>query len=52
MYSVFSTKIVIGDGIFTSSTGLQFYAVIRTTQRSSRFGSAKAVPLFLIILRP
>ena len=52
MYSVFSRKIVIGDSIFTSSTGLQFYAVIRTTQRSSRFGSAKAVPLFLIILRP
>ena len=49
--NVFSTKVVIGDTIFTS-TGLQFYAVIRTTQRSSRFGSAKAVPLFLIILRP
>ena len=33
MYSVFSTKIVIGDSIFNSSTGLQFYAVIRTTQK-------------------
>ena len=41
--NVFSTKVVIGDTIFTSSTGLEFYAVIRTTQRSSRF---------LIILRP
>ena len=50
--NVFSTKVVIGDTIFTSSTGLQFYAVIRTTQRSSRFVSAKAVPLFIIILRP
>ena len=49
--NVFSTKVVIGDTIFTS-TGLQFYAVIRTTQRSSRFGSVEAVPLFLIILRP
>ena len=35
--NVFSTKVIIGDTIFTSSTGLQFYAVIRTTQRSCRW---------------
>ena len=35
--NVFSTKVVIGDTIFASSTGLQFYAVIRTTQRSCRW---------------
>ena len=44
--NVFSAKVVIGDTILTSLTGLQFYAVIRTSQRSSRFGS-RPVPIVL-----
>ena len=46
--NVFSTKVLIGDTIFTSPTeyGTASYVVIRAT-RSSRACSAKEVPSFL-----